>query len=622
MDPGLYLFGQAIAVPKLVAVPLVLGLFTALGVWLGQAIEVGLRRRQRRLQQPLNAQLTRHRVFVVATFLVFNLFFLFAGRPLLLLLPPWVQYLFDVSLVATSTLWLYHAWRRSPEMYGRENLAGRFRKQLERLQLDVGRFLEGRSLGDLNTHEVYVLAKVLPGFSREKRLEAYKGVVRDALQEGYVNVASSLDVLQQMRLELNISDDEHQQLLDELGVEDPSLLDPDSRRSLEDQIRLSGYRKSLERLMLLQSRQGDPEAIRSLRRQFSITAGEEAALLGGLSAAAGALQKAEALLQRLPELIGAHRAVHQSGLPLEPPLRSLLGDTLRRRSELSVEAILEAFVALRGDPALPDLVERLRRVSPLSLHELLAGGTWRERLDPALAADLLSPGDEPALCPLALSQDETLRHFDSLLQDRNAVVQASALLLIARLDHRRGLALANDRRGVAVAPLLAATAERLLGQATEGDPVAPLPLSAFPELEKRVCLAASDFFRGTHTDTLEALAEASELRRHGAGELITEAGDTCRELLLLIEGEASVRYRDGTAPRSEPLRPGQMLDELEVLTHSASENTIVAERDNTRLLAVPVDSFDAMLDRDPDFARRVLELESRQLQRLMRAVPS
>ena len=62
-----------------------------------------------------------------------------------------------------------------------------------------------------------------------------------------------------------------------------------------------------------------------------------------------------------------------------------------------------------------------------------------------------------------------------------------------------------------------------------------------------------------------------------------------------------------------------MLDELQVLTHSASESTIVAEADGTRLLAVPVDSFDAVLERDPDFARRVLELESGQLQRLMRA---
>jgi CRP-like cAMP-binding protein len=65
-----------------------------------------------------------------------------------------------------------------------------------------------------------------------------------------------------------------------------------------------------------------------------------------------------------------------------------------------------------------------------------------------------------------------------------------------------------------------------------------------------------------------------------------------------------------------------VLDELEVLSHSASENTIVAQEEGTRLLAVPVDGFDAVLERDHDFARRVLELESRHLQSLMRSLQS
>jgi CRP-like cAMP-binding protein len=40
------------------------------------------------------------------------------------------------------------------------------------------------------------------------------------------------------------------------------------------------------------------------------------------------------------------------------------------------------------------------------------------------------------------------------------------------------------------------------------------------------------------------------------------------------------------------------------------------------VLAVPVDSFDAMLEHDPDFARRVLDLETRRLRRLTRETAS
>jgi CRP-like cAMP-binding protein len=69
----------------------------------------------------------------------------------------------------------------------------------------------------------------------------------------------------------------------------------------------------------------------------------------------------------------------------------------------------------------------------------------------------------------------------------------------------------------------------------------------------------------------------------------------------------------------ERLHPGQLLDELEVLTHSNLENTILADSERTRILAISVDAFDDLLADDPDFAHRVLELESRQLQRLMRS---
>jgi CRP-like cAMP-binding protein len=122
------------------------------------------------------------------------------------------------------------------------------------------------------------------------------------------------------------------------------------------------------------------------------------------------------------------------------------------------------------------------------------------------------------------------------------------------------------------------------------------------------------------SETLIALAGQAEVRTYQQGDTITEAGDTCRELLLLIEGDANIHYQTKSGVRVEQFHPGQTLDELEVLAHSTSENTIVADSNSTRILAISVDAFDDWLDHDPDFARRVLELESRQLQRLMRSV--
>ena len=45
----------------------------------------------------------------------------------------------------------------------------------------------------------------------------------------------------------------------------------------------------------------------------------------------------------------------------------------------------------------------------------------------------------------------------------------------------------------------------------------------------------------------------------------------------------------------EQLKLGQTLDELEVLAHSDSQNTLVAKGDFIRILAVPVNGFDDLL---------------------------
>jgi CRP-like cAMP-binding protein len=629
-SPGLYLFGQAIDIPKLVAVPLVLGGCTALGYGVGQWIEKRAKSYSRRHHSKLTSETIRHRIFTLCTFGIFNFFFIFGGRPLVQLLPWSMQYIYDLGLISLSTLWLYKTWRRSSDFYARENLASRFRKQLEKLQLNVSQFLEGRVLSDLNTHEVYVLAKVLPGFTREKRHQAYKEVVREALEEGYVNYSSSLEILQQMRRELSITDDQHRMVLDELGIEDPELLNPNRQRSLENQIRLSGYRKSLERLMLLQSKQPDLQtleqlsaqdsaAIRSLRREYSITAQEEDWILSGFTANNGSVKKAEFLLAQLPELINSYRALNQPMLHEYQAVLMLLRENIKHKEELIVRSLLETLALLQNDPATPTLLQSLQQASPWSLIEILDQEDWSDRILPEIRQFLTQPGETPVACSLEASSEEILGHLEALLQEQNPLIQSAALYMIAQLDTERAQAIARNQHHEFSPQLVQETAERLLSLPT------PNPsLTEFPTLEKLVYLFNSDFFHRMQSETLIALAHRAEVRTYSSGEVITEAGDTCRELLLLLEGNANIHYQNQTGAeiRVEQLFPGQTLDELEVLAHSTSENTIIADSKKTRILAIPVDAFDDLLDNDPDFARRVLELESRQLQRFVRSVQS
>jgi CRP-like cAMP-binding protein len=634
-SPGLYLFGQAINIPKIVAVPLILGGCTAIGYGVGLWIEklanqyYSWQHHQKSENNPnqnLTTNIIRHRIFTLCTFSIFNFFFIFGGRPLVQLLPWAAQYLYDLALVLLSTLWLCKTWRRSHDFYSRENLASRFRKQLEKLQVNIPQFLEGRVLNDLNTHEVYVLAKVLPGFTREKRHQAYKGVVREALEEGYVNYSSSLELLKQMRQAIDVTDDEHRIVLEELGIEDPELLNPNRQRSLENQIRLSGYRKSLERLMFLQSKQRDQAAfdpsllqnssvVRSLRREYSITIQEEDWILNGLSANAGSVTKAEFLLARLPELIDSYRALNQPRLQKHQAVLTFLQENVWHKKELIVRSLLETLATLQQDPKALELAQSLQQFSPAILVTLLDREDWGNRLPPAILKWLTQPGDTSIECSLQVSSEEIMSHVETLLQDQNPMVQAAALYMIAQLDIEQGQAIARHQQSDFSHQILQETSQQLLSLTT------PNPsLSKFPTLEKLVCLFNSDFFHGTQSETLIALAYRAELKTYARGEVITEAGDTCRELLLLLEGNANVHYQTGENIRIEQLHPGEMLDELEVLAHSNTENTIIADSEMTRILAISVDAFDEFCDSDPDFSRRVLALESRRLQQFVRSV--
>jgi CRP-like cAMP-binding protein/polyferredoxin len=627
LSPGFYIFGQAINIPKLFAVPFTLGAFTALAYGLGRVLDKWVKANSRNHFPNLTQETIRHRIFTLCTFVIFNFFFIFGGRPLIQLLPLWVQYTYELGLVLLSTLWLNKTWRRSPDIYSRENLASRFRKQLEKLQINVSQFLEGKSVGDLNIHEVYVLAKVLPGFTRDKRHEAYKGVVRDALEEGYVNYSSSLEILQQMRAELGITDDEHREVLEELGVEDPELLNPDRQRSLENQIRLSGYRKSIERLMLIQDKQPDNSSfdgllqensaeVKALRKQYSITTQEESWILSGLSKEAGIIRRALFLLDQLPNLIACHRALNQPILREQRAALTLLRESIYHKKELIVRSLLQIMESLKDDPSAVTLAQSLGRLAPMALAELLEAEPWDKRLNKSVLQHLTQPGEQPLSCSIESSTEEIISYLEALLQDQNPLLQTVCLYVIAQLDPERGKNLALNCQGELSPPLLKETSATL-ASFSDSHP----SLRKFPKLEKLIHLYNSDFFHRMHTETLIELANLSDLRQYSKGQLITEAGDTCRELLLLVEGDADIHfYLDNGEVRLESLHPGQTLDELEVLAHSDSKNTIIASSQVTRILSIPVDAFDNLLDRDHDFARRVLELESRQLQRFMRSL--
>lgn len=135
LSPGFYLFGKAIEIPKLLAVPLTLGIFSAIGYVLGQKLEKTYKNYRSKTDQFLSQEQIQHQIFTLCTFCSFNVCFVFAGRSFIALLPLPLQYLYNIFLGLVSLLWLYYTWGRSPfpSLYSRETLVSRLHRQLSKV---------------------------------------------------------------------------------------------------------------------------------------------------------------------------------------------------------------------------------------------------------------------------------------------------------------------------------------------------------------------------------------------------------------------------------------------------------------------------------------------------------
>ncbi|MBW4467748.1 MAG: 4Fe-4S binding protein [Pegethrix bostrychoides GSE-TBD4-15B] len=208
--PGFYLFDSPVPVPKLVAAPLTLGLFVILSVILCKRFEKLYRAWRRR--SAIDSEQALHEVFSLIAFVAFNSFFIYGGRPEINRLPIAVQFLFQAVTVLVSAVWLMRTWSCSPETYRRESLLDKLRRQLKKLPI-AANLPDGRSLDQLKLDEVYILAKTLPGATRQQNCQIYQDVLRDVLQAGQVSATQSLQLLEPLRQQLEISEAEHLAML-------------------------------------------------------------------------------------------------------------------------------------------------------------------------------------------------------------------------------------------------------------------------------------------------------------------------------------------------------------------------------------------------------------------------
>jgi CRP-like cAMP-binding protein len=607
LAPGFYVAGTAVPIPKIIAAPLYFAVCIAIAYWMFVLIERGYARLATWRGKTLSKARLRHQMLTISAFLSFTLFYVFAGRPNILLMPPWATKLIDALIVLVSVAWLIRSLARDADLYRRERSARTLRDQLVRMGFRSEDVLEGRRIDQLSADEVYVLAKTLPNFTVAQKREAYRAILAEALESGHAKSAESLKLLGDVREQLGLTDADHHAITETLGVQDPALFDPEAVGSVELQVRRLNYRKFLADLVQRECPAGIKpetylasaealEALGPVRTFFGISEDDHARIVSGIAEdQTRVVESAQNMLEKLRELEIARLSLVFDSRPEALLVRHAL---LLKQRVLIREIV--SIVASIGD-------QQIARSLAQSLYVLAGKETDSAAADAieATPAEIRDAFRQMTSDPVLWSYLDVIEAakpsdevFVGLTTNRDPVVAALAISAFASTDRAAAELMAEEllaRRGEPASPLV----EDTLAGVTRGARSDTIVVMAE--------LLAVNVFAALDLDTLAHIAGQSTVAMFRAGDQICRFGESSDTMFVLVRGETEawvegehgrVVFRHGN--------PGAVFGEIGVITGHPRTASIEVVSPTAEVIAIPRDVIDDLLSRDLHATRAIL----------------
>lgn len=620
---GFYIFNHAIPIPKIIAAPLTLATF-GFGTYILGGISENIYRQylQKKGKKLTNDQIL-HQIFTVFTVIAWNVFWIFISRPAPL------ERLLTGFTVLVSGLWFAQTFWRTSEQYEREGLANKLRRQLEKLGIDMSKFVQ-RGTDELKPDEVYILAKVLPEVTRDQRDKVYRGVLIEALEDGIIS-ATEENLLKELRKELEIDIDQHYSMLASLGIEDPTLFNPDKQFNLEKRLRLDAYRNNLEFLIFDLVDSGVPisealerkkSRIDSLKQEYRISEEEEELIAAEILGEAGSLfNNAQQLLESLRDIHS--QVMYLEDLPTDPQssVYQLLRNILLDREKIVIHKLMSIIEVLGDRPMVAQIVRAIDLLTPTCFRQVLDQKRnerlWSDRFNENVISWLAQPHDGEISATKTLPEDITaslisvLERF--LHEDIEPLVQALSLEALRKLDGEKAQRAAAEirQKGIDATSILAETAEAIANNSSDR--------KILTTLEKTLYLFETRFFHHININTLIEIARYCEEKSFMQGEVLCRAGDVSNELLIIIDGQVDVimQQEDGSNKVVNRCSHGETIGELGVLTQTNRSATVIAESGEASVLTLSDRNLDYLLKRNPLLSSTLLSIVSSRLQRIL-----
>ena len=203
VQSGFYFFNHQFYVIKLVAVPTVLAIAGWLAYLVGCSIEFFYLKWHQKIESNVSSAVLKHHLYSVSTFISFNTFFAFAGRPFLCQLPEDCELVSQVGLTVgiliVSSMWLLRALRRSPDRYDQERLASRWMVQLHKSKIDLPQLLGGRSVHALNREDWMTLRTTVAKVSLKHATQLDRSRLQNLVEEADQSLRGRYSVYQVQR---------------------------------------------------------------------------------------------------------------------------------------------------------------------------------------------------------------------------------------------------------------------------------------------------------------------------------------------------------------------------------------------------------------------------------------
>ena len=173
-----------------------------------------------------------HKMRVLSGYVAFNIFYIFAGAPSYSNYP-FLYAFFHFIVISVSTAFLYRELFRSQAFFLQERFARNILKR------------QGVSdISNINLKEIYY-TYVNAKKDKQKRLSNYKSSVIELIRDGIINT-NSFSMLEVMREQMELSEDEHQKIISEVKKEYCDFNEATFMNSAEKHRQLDGYKRILK----------------------------------------------------------------------------------------------------------------------------------------------------------------------------------------------------------------------------------------------------------------------------------------------------------------------------------------------------------------------------------------